>query len=185
MVHWIFYINSMYKLSQHPMNNRSEYKVAVSSSLENEILRCDFSVSAPKLNTNSSFVLENWSNWELWKYDVVEVFLSRDSQKNRYLELQISPENQKLALIIEKPRTIFKLLPQFSATAFAEVTNGGFNASFAIPIDLIPGEDEVIRGNYCACLGPSEKQSFFSLVEHVVDKPDFHLPQNFKELHKI
>lgn len=45
-----------------------------------------------------------YKNWGLWEYDVFEAFLSFADNSLPYLELQVSPLNQKFALLIEEPR---------------------------------------------------------------------------------
>ena len=171
----------MEKLSQHTLNFNPEIQVRYEFELSNDMVIVDFEVKSPLLSIGTHFDQETYDNWKLWEYDVVEVFLSK-SPNNGYLELQISPNNQKLAVLIKEPRKIYDIYPNFTGTAHSNVTNSGFNATFHVPLNEIPGRGEDIFGNLSACLGPHGKQSYFSLIEHPEGNPDFHRPDYFIKL---
>ena len=171
----------MEKISQHPLNFKPFYEVMVAYSLEASHFVIHFELKAPKLFYSEEFSKDSYSNWKLWEYDVAEVFLTKDPN-NGYLELQVSPLAQKLAVLIKRPREDYDIYPNFTGLATAEVTKSGFNATFHVPLSEIPGEGSAIFGNLTACLGAFGEQSYFSLIDHPSGEPDFHRPDLFKKL---
>lgn len=174
----------MINMSPHPYSNGEKHQAFVDIQVLPHTLIANFNVISNALHINDKFNSMGWANDKLWDFDVVELFLTRDSENKKYLELQISPLNQKLALLIKKPRVeVEEYLPTLSE-AFASITEQGFKAQFKVSHSDIPGEADIIKGNAHACLG-NDPQSYYSLHKGDSGVPDFHKPQFFKKLGHI
>lgn len=159
-------------------------QVMVDMKYDGEALSVRFEVKASDLNLNEEFSRASWVNMGLWEFDVVEVFLQRKNPENHYLELEISPLGQKLAILIKKPREDFATVELVNTEASAEITPEGFVATFIIKDSDIPGASGEIIGNAHACLGKRQR-NHFSLFDGNEDKPDFHRPELFQRIEDI
>lgn len=165
--------------AQNCPSNISQVMVAIKR--EGEFLVAHFQVKAKELHTSDQFSKDGWVNDGLWNFDVVELFVQKQNSDNHYLELEVSPLGQKLALLIKKPREDFgPVIPQGSDIT-AEITDSGFEATFKILISDIPGDGDLILGNAHACLGSGDR-CHFSLFDGAKGKPDFHRPDFFQNL---
>lgn len=175
----------MILLTPHPHND-SQFiaQVMVDFETENEVLKVKFQVKSKDLNINEEFSTEGWKNDGLWDFDVVELFLRRENKNNRYIELEISPKGQKVAILVRTPRNDFESFEPQSIEAKALPTPSGFDAEFKIPLSEIPGKGEVVFGNAHACLGKVNR-NYFSLFEGRSSKPDFHRPEFFQPVNDI
>ena len=124
-----------------------------------------------------------YQNWGLWDYDVFEVFLTRsESSKLPYLEIQVSPLNQKFALLINKPRENTEYPKSCPFQAKNEFSGDLWKSSISIDIQDIPGESETINGNIHAILGTP--RNYFSMNVNPEEAPDFHRPEYFTDILK-
>ncbi len=169
-------------MAPHPYSNGDKYQVFVDIQVLSDSLIAHFNVIASELHTSDKFSREGWCNNKLWDFDVVELFLSRDSKTKHYLELQVSPLGQKLALLIKKPRVEVEDYKPAAIEASAIITERGFEAKFQIKASDIPGDDGLIKGNAHACLGPETARSYYSLHKGDSGAPDFHKPEFFRTL---
>ena len=170
----------MHFLTQHSVEDNSGPSVAVDMRFTDCLVEINFSVNALQYYTKDSFNPVSWDNWGLWEYDVVEVFIKRGKSSSDYLELQVSPLGQKLALLIHKPRVeLEKVVPSLTAVK-VNFDSKTFKASFMINASDIPGEGNEIWGNLHSILGPTGNQSFYSLHPGP-GKPDFHRPEYFQK----
>ena len=176
----------MHKLVQHPEYLRPNHKVFVDYSLTNDCVEIQFKVETDKLITSNDFKTNGFENWGLWNFDVVEVFLQKSSQTDRYLELQVSPLGQKLAIDIFKPREDHRIKVDYQGTMESMITPFGFDAKFSVPLNEIPGDDKVVFGNFTACLGLTNRRSYSAISINDEDKePDFHIPRLFQKLGEL
>ncbi len=132
-------------------------------------------------NVNESFSHE-FQNWGLWEHDVFEVFLTKNDSGLPYLEMQVSPLNQKFALIVKRPREETEYPKVCPFRSHAEIKDGEWHSWIEVDLDQIPGDSNVIKGNVHAIIG--DTRSFFSYNVNSEDEPDFHKPELFKELIK-
>lgn len=175
----------MLELQAHPISKPSDSAVKVNYHLGSDHLLVEFDVITHKMYTNNKYTQESWDNWGLWDTDVVEVFIKKDALNLEYLELQVSPLNQKFALLIKKPREDFsKASPKFTKIESLK-TDKGFRARFVIDYKDIPGEGNELFANFHACLGPTDKREYFSFNLNPEANPDFHRPEYFKSIGKI
>ncbi len=123
---------------------------------------------------------EEYKNWGLWDYDVVEVFLTREPAGLPYLEIQVSPKNQKFALLIKRPREETEYPEELPFQSSVKLLSKKWVAEIQIPWSSMPGEDSFVRGNLHAILG--ENRNHFSLELNEGERPDFHRPDLFKFL---
>lgn len=172
----------MLELHAHPYSENPRSKVFVTSEISDDNLIISYNVEANDLNLNKDFNEKNWDNWGLWEHDVVEAFIQKDNPNNHYLELQVSPLNQKFALMVYKPREAFEKIIELPVKTKANITKGGFKASFEIPLTVIPGKGSMVKGNLHACLGKSHEREYFSLKLNPEAKPDFHRPEYFSDI---
>ena len=151
---------------------------------DGDYLIAEFQVKTKELNTSDAFSTKGWKNDGLWDFDVVELFVRRESVKNRYLELEISPLGQKVAILVKRPREDFSDFVPKDAIAKAAITDRGFNAIFKILISDIPGKGNIVLGNAHACLG-KDHRNYFSLFDSSIGRPDFHRPEFFQSVEEI
>lgn len=134
--------------------------------------------------TDPRFGSDPRKNWELWNFDVVESFLQprRDvtSTHAPYLELQVSPLNQPLALMILKPRVAVYVPLHLKLEHKVELTPTRWLTTLKVelPEELDRGE---LHGGLFACLG-SGPRSFLALNPNPDERPDFHRPELFVKL---
>src|SRR5690606_33752357 len=94
---------------QNPLNGKSPFEVEVDYFIKRNKLTAKFQASSNLENWNHSplFSKNYYKNWRLWDYDVFEIFLQFRKEKEQesapYIELQVSPLNQKFALITYRP----------------------------------------------------------------------------------
>lgn len=174
----------MLKLQAHSSNSDNTFAGFVNYQLSAQEIKISFDIHKDKLATHTDFTPEHWDNWGLWEYDVVEVFITKDKNPNHYLELQVSPLNQKLALEIFEPRKVFEKTNPHGVEVQAEATQVGFKANFTIPLNIIPGEEKIVKANFHACLHNKEqnKTYYFSMQANPETKADFHRPEYFVTL---
>jgi hypothetical protein len=125
------------------------------------------------------------SQWGLWEWDVVELFVSCSSSRLPYYEFEVSPLGQFLELEILEPRKTVNR--DFESGLTHLVRRSGPNeweAEIGIPLDRLGwnGDPKTVSGNAYAILGPKESRTYWSLFLEQQEKPDFHLPQLFKPL---
>jgi hypothetical protein len=172
----------MKKLHAHAQNTDSSSEIYVDYKIQGEFVHVLFEVSTAEININEKFSQDNFDNFGLWDFDVVEVFIQKENKNNHYLELQISPANQKFALLIKKPRIETESYSPLNSKISSTKTSSGFKAEFFIHIDDIPGNSEHIKANFFCCLGPQENKSYFALNINQEVTPDFHRPELFISL---
>lgn len=175
----------MHNLALHISNTLSKSVVKVDFKLKDQLLVIDFEVFASDLVTSDEFCTKSFENWGLWETDVVEVFLTKSVEKLPYLELQLSPLQQKFALIVESPREKYQY-PEVINTKFqSEVDKKSWKATFKVPVSEIPGEGNEIFGNFHACLGNKKNRSYYGLNINPEVKVDFHRPDLFIKLGEV
>ncbi len=156
-------------------------------SVEVKELCVDFNFKVTKFNpepwnTNPSFSkTEPYKNHKLWEHDVFEVFLqSRPGEKSTdqpYLEIQVSPAEQKLALWIIKPRqvSVTPLTEQFKS--WSTLSDDIWEGKISIPLNNeILNHPHLFAGVF-ACLGANREHFCHHKVE--MEKIDFHRPDLF------
>lgn len=162
-------------------NNPLNYEVFTSFSVAESRFYFEAHIKG-RTHTSDQFSREAFNNWNLWDFDVFELFLSRLHPEQHYLELQISPLGQKFALLIKKPRKEYEEIAPKDLRYSAELHDNGFTVKGSLALDDIPGKEKTIKGNLHACLGPREQRCFFGLKINPEDKADFHRPDNFIQL---
>lgn len=175
----------MLELQAHPSSGPSAFRVFASFEVKKQSVIVDFDVHADSLNISNEFNKENWDNPGLWDFDVVEVFIQKKSSANHYLELQVSPADQKFALLVKTPREDYEKVIKLASKAVATRTDSGFKASFNIELKDIPGEGEEIFANFHACLGKKDSRSYFSYKLNEGKQADFHRPEFFERIGSI
>ncbi|MBY0516692.1 MAG: hypothetical protein K2P81_07285 [Bacteriovoracaceae bacterium] len=124
-------------------------------------------------------------NWELWNFDVVEAFLQLRNHPNDihapYVEIQVSPLNQKLALVILKPRVSFFTPLNLDFTSQTQKSDSKWSTQIKLTLPSALLSQGELWGGLFACLG-SHERSYLALNPNPEDKPDFHRPELFKKL---
>ena len=168
----------MLKLRQVGGNNAFSYTTAIQTNLTDKMLTVSFEITSPCFHVSEKFSLTHYENWGLWDFDVIEIFLAR-SNTSPYLEIQLSPLNQKFALIIDEPRVKFHYPKDFDFIATSYMDEGRWVGEISINLIDIPGVGEKIWGNIHACLG--EDREYYALFGHQDGVIDFHRPALFEE----
>lgn len=171
-------------LHPHQVVKRPHWKVSGSMTREGRQLTWKMRVDGEGQHTNSHFGPDPRKNWELWNWDVVETFIQLrshpDDLRAPYLELQLSPLNQGLALGIIEPRRKFytPLKLDFQSTTTVGPTAWESMVKVVLPEEFPDGE---LWGGLFACLGSGERE-FYSLNPNPEARPDFHRPELFQKL---
>lgn len=134
--------------------------------------------------SDSSFTSDWSKNWGLWNKDVVEAFLQLRShpedQKAPYLEIQVSPLNQPLALVIVEPRKTFHAPKALAFLHEVQVEGRTWNATLKVTLpEELQGSD--LYGGFFACLDENPRE-YFALEPNQEASPDFHRPELFLSL---
>jgi len=165
-------------------NKLNKVQLTAQTSLLGDVLKVNFNCLdyKEKWNVSSNFSKQSsYKNWKLWDYDVFEIFIQFRNNKSDftapYIEMQVSPNNQKLNLLIIKPREIYQTLlsDQFKANIIQDPRSISVEIHLS-SLDL--NNDEYIYGAFFSCLGPNENRSYFSNID-LDGKLDFHRPKNF------
>ncbi|MCO4753174.1 MAG: hypothetical protein KC478_01765 [Bacteriovoracaceae bacterium] len=174
----------MLKLIPHKANNSDIPCPEVHFSVEGNSLLASFGLELKSPVFTSDEFSEGYKNWGLWDYDVFELFLSKnEGTKTPYLELQVSPLNQQLALMIETPRQKWFYPETIGLQTTALVEGNMWKSTIKINLDDIPGSSNIVYGNAHAILGNPRKH--FSLVPNTESAPDFHRPELFREITQL
>lgn len=135
-------------------------------------------------HVNAAFGSDPRKNWELWNWDVVEAFFqlrpTATDLQAPYLEVQLSPLNQGLALVIIEPRRKFYTPLQLTFRSTSERAADVWTAKveLTLPSEFPAGE---LWGGMFACLGQQDR-GFYSLNPNPEERPDFHRPELFQRL---
>ena len=173
----------MVSMTRHPHSQGDKHNVSVDIQVQSDFVVVRFNVESERLNCSDRFTSDGWVNEKLWNFDVVELFLTRQ-ENGPYLELQVSPLSQKLALLIKKPREVVECYEPRMSSIGAVITDIGFSADFKIHHSDIPGHSNIVIGNTHACLGTTYR-SYYSLFEGSDDVLDFHRPEFFQKLGEL
>lgn len=159
--------------------------VTADFSLHSHNLIVDFEVkNQPDPHVNPSLAKDS-SQWGLWDWDVIEVFLQPRSGDPTYYEFQVSPLGQHFELEIFEPRKRFNKEFKSGFTVSTRELSGlnSWAAQMRIPLKNLgwDGRLESLKGNAFAILG-NDPRTYWSLSLPAQDQPDFHLPHHFVSL---
>lgn len=184
-------LNLIHPISPATQGVSSDASVSVRFELVADRLEAEFEVRAPALHFNPEIPMQG-SQWGLWDWDVVEVFISVDGQRScppgRYFEFQVSPLNQSFELEIQEPRVRFDREFRCGWSHRSRTTESGqgqaWNARLSLPLRELgwSGDIATIRGGAFAILGAAGARRYWSLFLKPQAKPDFHLPSEFQAL---
>jgi hypothetical protein len=174
-------------LRPHSSVARPQWEVSGSVNRAGRLVIWSMEVRGPlelAWNTDERFGSDIRKNWELWNFDVVEAFLqlrpTPEAVGAPYLEVQISPLKQGLALVILEPRKAYYTPLSLVWHAQNSVAAGLWKTSveLQLPSDFPEGE---LWGGLFACLGKGERE-FYALNPNLEARPDFHRPELFRPL---
>jgi hypothetical protein len=169
----------------HPENAAHATRVDADIRLEGSRLSARFQVRSARPVSSNPGLPSNQSQWGLWDWDVVELFVSCTPGRLPYYEFQVSPLGQHFELEIHEPRKRFNREFRSGFTYSARHLSGGdWDAEMSIPLTRLgwDGDPASITGNAFAILGPSDARTYWSLFEGQQVKPDFHIPHRFHRL---
>lgn len=169
----------MHLLNAHCSNKSSLYSPSFEVLDMGKSIKLKYSVSSQSgFRTNDDFALDTIENWGLWEYDVIEIFLTYN--KSQYLELQVSPLNQKFALLISKPRVDFKYPKEIKVESKVNLSKTQWGGEFNINKKDIPQGELNLKGSVFAILG--DPREYYAINPNPEDSADFHRPELFGEL---
>ena len=156
-------------------------KITVEFALIKKELIAHFAVQSEQAPSVSPQLASDSSQWGLWDWDVVELFLAT-SDSTVYYEFQVSPLNQFFELEIFEPRKRYNKEFKTGFIHSASKTEKGWTAEMRIPLEKLnwDGRKESLRGNAFAILHQTHGPTHWSLNLPKQEKPDFHLPQYFQ-----
>lgn len=171
----------------HPRQESFATRVDFDIRLKDSLLSALFRVRSDRPSLTNPTLPSDQSQWGLWDWDVVELFVSCSPEASRlpYYEFQVSPLGQHFELEIFEPRKSFDRDFRSGFTrSVRKLGEGEWEASMTIPLDRLgwDGDPASIVGNAYAILGPKESRTYWSLYLDQQDKPDFHLPGRFMKL---
>lgn len=172
-------------LALHSACKSTSCSVAAQWQVEGSCFNVKFKVECSELNISDSFKVDSFDNWGLWEFDVVELFVRKGCAMGPYLELQASPKQQFFALMVIEPRKKTQHILNSKTQIVSKKTDSGFEVTFRVPLEEIPGEGSHLEGNLFSCLGKVDQRSYFALNPNPQQRPDFHRPELFIELGKI
>lgn len=174
----------MHILNAHSSTTETHYQSGFDYKINGELLTISFEVNTKNESfyTSPNFNQDSIENWGLWDFDVLEIFLS--SKENLpYLELQVSPLNQKFALIIEEPRKTWHYPKEWNDFDLdARVQNNVWRGNISINLGKVPNykNTESLKANVFGIFG--SPREYYAWVANPELKPDHHRPELFKEL---
>lgn len=171
----------MHNLNAHCSNQDQSYQITFGLNSKDEYIHIDFNVfSKVGWYTSQKYDLNGFDNWGLWDFDVVEAFMSFNGKE--YIELQVSPLNQKFALKIIRPREEYNRPDNLYFESDINIEHNKWISCLRIKKSLIPGfeSDHKLVGNFHAILG--ENREHYSFNVNSEEKPDFHRRDLFVEL---
>lgn len=125
----------------------------------------------------------------LWDRDVAEIFLQPDASRPlHYLEFEVSPIGQWIALAIDRttvPHKLSDLRCELRRRVSLNEHNRSWTAALVIPMSsLVNGFDpnEVWRVNFFRVEGKTEPRFYSTWSPTKTPTPNFHVPEAFGEL---
>jgi hypothetical protein len=144
------------------------------------LLRADFEVRGP-VRANPELPVGE-SQWGLWDWDVVEVFVAPGGLARRlpYYEFQASPLGQHFELEVLEPRRRVNRDFRSGLRAGATQFPGGWRAWLEIPLAALGYTGMPLIGGCFSITGPTGGREYRSLFQAPTAHPDFHLPDQFQ-----
>ena len=123
------------------------------------------------------------SVWELWEWDVVEIY-ARPKGTKTYYEFQISPLGQHFELEVRVPRVEMNRDYRSRGSFAAHVVSPThWTAEFLIPMASFGASaDTSLEGGLFAILGPPGAREYWSAFLPEQQVADFHKPECFRPL---
>ena len=115
------------------------------------------------------------STWQLWDYEVVELFLVR--KDGSYLEIELGPHGHYLVLDLSAPRQIRARHLPASLTVRRNGDRWSGQAEIRVPLPL----SSIARANAFAIHGQGDSRRFLAASPVPASRPDFHQPERFTE----
>ncbi len=127
----------------------------------------------------------------LWERDVCEIFIAPDrGDPRRYFEFEVAPTGEWLDLAIDLTSgervTDWDYKSQMEAAACIE--DGKVTMAIKIPWEAFgrrPKAGDVWLGNIFRCVGKEPDRGYLAWQPTMTDKPNFHVPEAFGELHFV
>lgn len=174
-----------------PINTpQSQFSVSAQIHQVGRIIYWNMQCIGPKTpwHTQAQMGEDYRKNWLLWESDVLETFLQlrrhEEDFSAPYLELQVSPLNQPLALVIQKPRESFYTPLRLSFQSRCQLSETETQKQWTLEAQVsLPEELQGVSlwGGVFACLRAQERE-YHALEPWAPAPANFHLPQYFQRL---
>lgn len=137
-----------------------------------------------KASPPSTFPAKSGEYFEgLWEYDVAELFIAADKGE-RYIEINLAPNGAWWLMTFSAPRQRLADLriDLHDIKTESTLTKQAWKASLCIPLGLLQNilQTDNMRFNVTYILG--EPRQHLSYCKLQSAKPDFHIPERFKNL---
>jgi hypothetical protein len=119
------------------------------------------------------------SLWELWNYEVVELFMVGSNGK--YSEFEFGPHGHYLSIRLNAPRSIMDKEHQLIYTA--TIDGKSWRGKAIIPKELLP--ESIERFNLFAIHGMDEHRRYLCYASLSGPHPDFHQPSRFPNFTEV
>jgi hypothetical protein len=113
------------------------------------------------------------SLWELWKYEVVEIFLV--DSNGQYLEAEFGPHGHHLLLWLDSPRNITK--KHLPVSYSAKIQGNRWKGTVHMDFSILP--DPIVQWNIFSIHGQEGHRNYHCMKPLQTPKPDFHRPDQF------
>jgi len=166
----------------HSSVKKKNFDVFFTYQLSKQYFALQFDVTK---RDDTSWIIPPPKTFDLWNYDVVEIFLqwrqNKDDVQAPYFEFELCPDGQQLGLIIFRPRLSAASLWNYTFTSQIQLENNQWNCQMTIPWPSLPNiaETGILYGGAFSCLGSGHSRNYFSTNPNSQERPDFHRPELF------
>ena len=162
-----------------PITNHQSIEITLSSTEKRDYLQIE--IDAPVFNDPAppSISAQPGPYPELWNYEVVELFFLASST-GHYLELEFSPHDHYLVLLLTARRKIFKQMLPLTTYKVEHPSADRWIGRALVPRSLFPAF--IDRFNAYAIHGQGANRTYEALYPATVDseQPDFHRLEFFQ-----
>ena len=120
---------------------------------------------------------EPGSCWELWNYEVVELFILGEGSPEPYIEIEVGPHGHYLALRLLGERKIVEKELPLRVTTIRESER--WSGRVLIPIEYLPKGGLRVNGYAIHGIGEGRVYAVSTVLDS--DVPDFHRIEGFRQ----
>ncbi|MCB9030036.1 MAG: hypothetical protein H6619_03220 [Deltaproteobacteria bacterium] len=181
-------LNALWKEKFHQIEtdwfqNSTPYKPSFLLASDPENFYFLAEVSGDQINLNPETKAGTFTE-DLWKFDVAEIFFG-EKGSDLYQEFNLAPTGAWFSFLFRGERERLKSLESVSEiSAYAEcLSNTKWRGSLSIPREHVMLNHNNLTANVTFNLG-DEVRYYYSFAQLNSEKPNFHLYQEFMQIHQ-